>query len=277
MLIPRFWAKTHGSATDPEGKRFQLQLWGWSDVSTADALATAGNRLAKLVERVVRGDPLDGYAYGQQPLREEIIRPVGQPGGRGEAIITRNRYGALVLNTAQVPFIDVDSPPAGGLSKLAGFFKRGPATDPALDRIREACGQTGRHDFRIYRTKAGYRVLATDMFLEPRAATTHQLMATFDADPFFIKLCSIQGSFRARLTPKPWRIGLRPPRTAFPRDDAEQREFGEWLEEYDAVSKGYATCRLVETIGSTRSSSETFAIVDEHDRITKATSDLPLA
>ena len=44
------------------------------------------------------------YLYGsRQPLREEIIRYLGDD-GRGYAIITRNRYGALVLNTAQVPF-----------------------------------------------------------------------------------------------------------------------------------------------------------------------------
>ena len=35
MLIPSHWSKAQGSAEDPEGKRFALQIWGWSQTSVA--------------------------------------------------------------------------------------------------------------------------------------------------------------------------------------------------------------------------------------------------
>jgi hypothetical protein len=113
MLVPRHWEKTTGSAIDPKGKRYELQLWGWSNESAREAMATTRSRLADVAARIGRGEAADSYAYGSQPVREEIIRSVGEAGERAEAVVTRNRYGALILNTAQVPFIDIDDPPVG--------------------------------------------------------------------------------------------------------------------------------------------------------------------
>lgn len=278
MLIPRHWARTDGAATDPKGKQYRFQLWGWSQESVGDALTMAKDRLSDVVSRIAGGEPAGGYLYGKQPLREEIIRSLGDPDSRSEAIVTRNRYGALVLNTAQVPFIDVDAPRVGTVARLMGRFKRGSQPDPTLERIREACQRSVRHVFRIYRTKAGYRVLATDLFLDPRAQTTQEFLAGFAADPFFIKLCGLQGSFRARLTPKPWRCGCSLPPGRYPREDERlQSRFDAWLADYEAASTGFASCRYVESIGSGRPSYRTRAIVEEHDTVTRALSDLPLA
>jgi hypothetical protein len=278
MLVPRHWEKTTGSAMDPKGKRYELQLWGWSNESSPEALASARSRLADVAAGIGRGEPADSYAYGSQPVREEIIRSVGEAGGRAEAVVTRNRYGALVLNTSQVPFIDVDDPPVGIWSRVARRFRRRPSGDPTLERVREACRRNSRHSFRIYRTRAGYRVLASDMFLDPRAASTQDLLSGFAADPFFTKLCRLQGSFRARLTPKPWRCGCPLPPGRHPRDGGgHESGFAAWLAAYEAASDPFASCKYLEPIGPGRTSAETRAILQEHDDVSRALSDLPLA
>jgi len=277
MLIPRFWARTKGEATDPRGRRYALSIWGWSQEGVTDALSVAQRRLREVAGRLARGEPGDEYFYGRQPLREEILRTLGEAGDGTGAVVTRNRYGAEVLNTARLPFVDIDAPPGRAASGLFALFKKD-RTDPVLARIREACARHGRSTFRVYKTGAGYRVLATDLSLDPKSQATQDFLASFGSDPAFMKLCRIQGSFRARLTPKPWRVDLPLPPNQYPRDEPSERaEFDAWLKTYESASRGFATCKLLESIGSTRPSSQTRALVEGHDHVTRAESDLPLA
>jgi hypothetical protein len=90
-------------------------------------------------------------------------------------------------------------------------------------------------------------------------------------------LCKIQESFRARLTPKPWRCGQPNPPVSFPRDPEDEALFANWLEAYDRAASEKATCRFVEAIGWGRTNADTDRIVRLHDERTKAGSDLPLA
>jgi hypothetical protein len=277
VQIPRFWVKAEETASDPRGRPLRLGVWGWSHESTADALTTARRRLADVAARVAAGASLDRYAYGRIPPREEVIRLIGDTGSAGEAVITRNAYGALVMNTAQVPFVDIDAPQSGGPSVLGRLFGRRPG-EPVLDRIREACLRHTGHAFRVYRTGAGYRVLATTRFLDPRSDEAATFLSSFQADEKFKALCRVQGSFRARLTPKPWRSGCRMPPGRHPREDAAVRdEFARWLREYETSCERHATCRFVEAIGQGLPSSAARVIVEEHDRLTRAGADLPLA
>jgi hypothetical protein len=276
MLIPRFWARAEGTATR-DGQRLALRLWGWSQDSVAEAMALATRRVAEMSARFARAAPGDPYLYGsRQPLREEIVRYLGAD-GRGQAAVTRNRYGALVLNTAQVPFIDVDTAAPTGLQGLKSLFGRARAVDPTLVRIREACGRHPRQAFRVYRTAAGYRVLATNTYLDPASEETTAFLNGFGADPAFVTLCRLQVSFRARLTPKPWRIGVPAPPGQHPRDPVAQSAFGAWLLKYETASRACATCAFVEAIGSAPPDADVRAIVDEHDRTTRAMETWPLA
>jgi hypothetical protein len=279
-LVPRHWAKADGSVTGPRGKLYRLAIWGWSNESAADALVAARRRLAEVRTRLAKGEEGGKYAYGSRPLREEIVRSLGAPGESDEAVVTRNAYGALVLNTAQVPFIDVDSPEASGLFRFVRRLAGKPLATPeeTLTRIRAACERRRRHAFRIYRTFAGFRVLVTDLLLDPRSAAAQDLLADFAADEAFKRLCKLQGSFRARLTPKPWRMGLARPPGSYPREEPEMRErYGEWLAKYEAASERYATCRFLEVAGAGRLARESRAIAEEHDRVTRAGVGLPLA
>ena len=69
MLIPRFWASADGAATDREGRRLALRLWGWSQNSAADALELARRRVAEVAARLAGTAGADPYLYGsRQPL-----------------------------------------------------------------------------------------------------------------------------------------------------------------------------------------------------------------
>jgi hypothetical protein len=103
-------------------------------------------------------------------------------------------------------------------------------------------------------------------------------MNAVGADSDFVSLCRIQNSFRARLTPKPWRCGSRRPPNMFPRQAAEARwRFSRWLSQYENACRDRATCRFLEHVGPAAVHDRIAPIVELHDRVTKAHIDLPLA
>lgn len=105
-------------------------------------------------------------------------------------------------------------------------------------------------------------------------------MRAVGADPSFIQLCKVQESFRARLTPKPWRVGHTAPPGNFPREEEWQQEaFEKWLQKYGRAVASRATCQFLETIGGDGDTlhPDVAPILSLHDEQTKATSNLPLA
>jgi hypothetical protein len=187
-------------------------------------------------------------------------------------------------------FVDVDAappPPAAGggggfLKSLfggGGSASTGPILpDPQLERLRGVLRASASGSFRVYKTAGGYRLLATDRVYTPGSSESEAVMRQVGADPAFIQLCRIQDSFRARLTPKPWRIGKIEPPGDYPREEPRlQRQFEKWLQEYDRAAGSKATCQLVETIGDGTIHPDIAHIVQLHDERTRATSSLPLA
>jgi hypothetical protein len=282
MKIPKYWMRRDADVELPDGSPLRLFAWGWSETSTTEADARAGERLQSLQQRASQGLELPhAYAYGSRPLREQILEEIPGPDGTPEVLLTRNSYGSVILNAARAMFVDVDVRWASGFSRLKRVFgfDRGNATakEATLDRLRNALPGTGS-TFRVYRTAAGFRLLATDRLFAPASSESESVMRAAGADPAFIQLCRIQDSFRARLTPKPFRVGQRNPPGRFPREDPdEQAAFAEWLHEYERAAANSATCRFVETIGTGWVHREVSPIIRLHDERTKADSDLPLA
>src|SRR5262249_50664718 len=98
------------------------------------------------------------------------------------------------------------------------------------------------------------------------------------ADPLYVRLTRAQACFRARLTPKPWRIGLPEPRVQWPWAGAEaERAFQSWEARYRAASAGHAVCAFGATVGNSAIGPALAAVVESHDRETGAASGLPLA
>lgn len=329
MLIPRYWSRAESQATTPDGKPVRFHVWRGSRNSPAEAQSLAEEAVGRIADRIRRGEGFpERYSYGDRPLREEVVREIPATGGPDapEAAITRNSYGALVLNAARAFFIDVDvadgngdrsssasssstsstdplAPvrelvdslplPGGVKSILGGLFGPKPsapaappppppaASDPAsaaMDRLRRWVASHPEWRVRVYRTTAGLRYLVTHDLFSPTGPEAQAAMAALGADPQYVKLCQVQKSFRARLTPKPWRIGVENPPARFPYDDpGEEAAMRAWESRYDAASSSRATCRFVEELGGGAEHPEIAPLRALHDEHTQAASGRPLA
>ena len=103
MKVYRYWAR---AAVPFDGS--EVFCYGGSDVSEAAAQRNAEERAAAMVRFLGSGEALT-YDYGTRPLREEIVKEMSPARGR-PFLLTRNHYGALVLNvedvliSAQIPW-----------------------------------------------------------------------------------------------------------------------------------------------------------------------------
>ena len=71
------------------------------------------------------------------------------------------------------------------------------------------------------------------------------------ADPLYRQLCKAQKCYRARLTPKPWRCGVRHKPERWPFLDARaEKHFQKWQAQYESFAAGWATCEFVRKIGN---------------------------
>jgi hypothetical protein len=194
-------------------------------------------------------------------------------------MVTRNRYGSLVLNTANILFLDVDLGREGLLGRvLSVLFRRGRSLeDRTLDGIEKSLATRPGESFRIYRTARGFRVMGMSGSHDPRSEATQSMMRAGGVDRAFMNLCRVQGCFRARLTPKPWRIGVSHPRLIFPLEGEALQRHEEWCREYEAASVNYSVCRLVKEIGPPATDPVIRRVLAAHDEACGVGRDLPLA
>ena len=307
--FPRHWATVRESVTFPSGQEWALTIHGASELSVEDAQRDARERLRRVVEA---GGPQRGTGSGLEyyPLRrlpEELLDEVRSPDGTLIAAITRNRYGAAVLNTDAVLIsdIDLDEPSAqdvvrgsgaGLLSRLFGGGRGEQLTaqerEPDAFGLRSP-GRRGEHhartlalieDFtahhpelgvRTYRTRNGFRLLITGSGAAPASDRARELMSSLRSDELYMTLCRVHDTYRARLTPKPWRIEVDRfeelgTRTA--ADDVHRA----WVKRYREASAEVAVCRLLSSTGPAPDPLEQ-QIIDLHDRAVRPESGQRLA
>lgn len=130
MIIPTYWSsakKTIFYTVEKSGKilrrRKTFFRFGWSSTSQKGADFLAEQRLQKAIadDSPIRRETKVAYNGAEGlPIREEIVA------SRGDAVVTRNSYGALCLNTPDVLILDVDTDNLGKpplwFSLLAGPF-----------------------------------------------------------------------------------------------------------------------------------------------------------
>jgi len=288
VRIPEYWSRATTEELDRDGKTASLSCWRWSDKSPEDAHASALDAAKKILRNFLNGEQNNRYAYSDRVLREEVIQRITNPQGELIAAVTQNACGSLVLSTARVMFIDLDFPsvrPGENLRySLTKWFNKA-AQSP--DSQRESDARTKLDRFlndnplwgaRVYRTCAGLRVLATHSLFEPAADSTQTLFESLGTDPLYVRLCKAQASFRARLTPKPWRCGHTSNTIAWPREtDDQQKRFEAWKSTYVELQSEYATCRFLGAIGDGNIHPEVATIIDVHDRTTRCHEPLELA
>jgi len=275
MRFIKHWARVIEDF-ELHGQKGTVVRYGGSNESIEQATAAARRSAKQFVEQLRRGEFPDRYGYADRPVREEIIDTIGDP-DRPTAIISRNGYGSLVLNTSRVFFADVDAPrkaKAGGLivGLLSALFggPELPETDApypkSIDSVIERDPTLG---IRIYRTAAGFRCLVASRLFEAKSPVTAQLLDALGSDPLYKRLCGAQECFRARLTPKYWRCDATQPPCRFPwTGEAENAAMKKWEADYHRLCGSYAVCELIDSIGSDVLDPEAAAIIRLHDEMT---------
>jgi hypothetical protein len=139
-----------------------------------------------------------------------------------------------------------------------------------VQKIREFLRQHPAWNVRVYRTPGGLRLLATH---QPFDATDPLVQEFFDAvgtDPLYVRMCRNQQCFRARLTAKPWRIGvpghMRPRPGLWPVRPEKMAVRQQWIARYEQAAAGFAACRFVESLGSGAMHPDIGEVVELHDR-----------
>lgn len=243
-----------------DGQPQEVKCYGGSNVSVEDARRVAREKAEK-VQRKIAGEKRLFEEY-EVEIREEVLKVVDD-----RAVITRNRYGAQVLNVEKLMILDIDGPKAaGGLGGLFGKKKDKRSRKAEIfDMVRKlAATKYSQYGFRVYETFRGARVIVLGRDFDPRDDATKKMMVEFNCDPLYALLCGKQDCYRARLTPKPSRVRVRGIKVKFPREGTDN-QLEQWLAEYENASRNFSVCKLVEQISASQSVPD---VVRLHDELT---------
>lgn len=278
MKIPPYWVREKRVVRGRE-----VKLFGASFDSIAAAQASLAER-ARLWEAYLAQPSVSPAVFadftaalralaalpGEDTYSAAVLEPViAAPDEQN--LVTRNRYGALVLNSTSLCFVDVDHFRGGGLLRFLGLGKK--PEQLLLEAAEKLCRQDDSLSARVYRTARGWRVALQGQGLSLGSAREAQLFLALQADPLYVNLCRKQACWRARLSPKPFHMGL--PRFPYLTDSTQApQQMAAWVEQYEARTAPYAVCRLLDAFGPAWRS----PILELHDSHTRAlTPDLPLA
>lgn len=282
----------------------------------------ARDALARLLsgEKLLRSEPRRAYNGADGvPIREERLSV------HGDAVITRNSYGAHCLNTPNALFADVDLADAPGAPLTLLFLVIGVAAAFAVGtwlslgawsgalalvaalvshpiarwvqslvttasggpervarrRIERFARSAPEWAMRLYRTPAGFRVLVTHRPFDPTDPEVTGFFRAIGADPIYARMCANQRCFRARISPKPWRIGIvqhmRPRPGVWPVAPERLAARQAWIDAYEAAARAFASCRYVEALGSGVIHPDLSAVLELHDERSGACTERPIA
>ncbi|HVJ67559.1 MAG TPA: hypothetical protein VM510_06215 [Caulifigura sp.] len=157
----------------------------------------------------------------------------------------------------------------------------GTEEEQALKRIQKFVERRPDWLLRVYRTPSGLRILAMHRTFDPQEADVAECFRELKADEVYVRMCLRQNCFRARLTPKPWRIGInhhiRPRTTVWPVPPELQPFRDAWIREYEARSTDFAACRWIGDYGRGTIDFRVRTVQELHDRLSHANTELPLA
>ena len=259
-----FRAMYTAADTDPRtGKRIFRSGVGVSLRSQDEAEQFAREHAQQAIADATSGREgrLGSYAYANRRL-EPLVETLTVAAGEA-ARVTVNVYGALVMNAASALFADVD---------LVDDERGARDDEPVPDEVGALVARRAELGFRIYRTRAGWRYLCTTRLFDPTSDETRQLLEEVGADPKYVLLCRVQKTFRARLTPKPWRARHGALHVS-PTKGIARAE----LQKYVDRTWAYATARHAGHLGRDDTLADLVPVIEYHDRWTQAGSDKPLA
>ena len=190
------------------------------------------------------------------------------------------RFGSLrtiLFLMAMAPFAAALA--AGPIHRVLTRLHGG-AEAMALRRVRRYAEQNQDWSLRPYRTPAGLRVLATHRTFAPDEQEVGTFFRSLCTDSIYVRMCTRQQCFRARVSPKPWRIGIsshmRPRPGTWPVAPEKLEMRTAWIAEYERQAEGFAACAFLESLGSGVTHREVQSVIDLHDALCHAQSGRPL-
>jgi hypothetical protein len=187
-------------------------------------------------------------------------------------------FGAFIV--AGITEIVIDTL-ASWLFRLVQTIQGG-AQRVALRKVRRFVQANPDWNLRVYRTPLGLRVLATHRPFLPSDPQVAHCFSALGADPMYRKMCLLQQCFRARVSAKPWRIGvktrMKPRPGLWPVRPERLAERAAWIEKYETVAKRFAACHFIEQYGSGQEHADVEPVRVWHDELCRALeARLPLA
>jgi len=163
--------------------------------------------------------------------------------------------------------------------KLSYLFKGAPETQFRL-ALEEFVSTSKDTNLRLYKTPNGFRVLAMHDLFDPQGEDAKRLFSNLMADRLYVQMCLNQNCFRARVSPKPWRINIK---RMGPRPGTwpikEERMFARqlWVNAYENASKDYASCVFDSSHGSDIVHPKAKLVMELHDEYSQSNTELPIA
>ncbi|HNB91089.1 MAG TPA: hypothetical protein PLP91_11975 [Plasticicumulans sp.] len=152
---------------------------------------------------------------------------------------------------------------------------------PGVRRVRRYAHRHPDWGIRVYRTPAGLRLLVTHRPFAPGATEVAAFFAAVGTDPLYARMCRNQRCFRARVSAKPWRIGigahLKPRPGVWPVAAEKQPQRTAWIAAYERAAEAWAACTSLEHLGPAAIHPAVAPVLALHDRLSRAGSKLPIA
>lgn len=168
-----------------------------------------------------------------------------------------------------------------GTARRTYLRAKGGAEKISMTRVSAWLAKHPDWNFRAYRTPAGLRLIATQRKFSPSDPAVSECFEALGSDTTYRRMCLRQNCFRARVSPKPWRIGLekhlRPRPGVWPVKPEHLPAREKWIREYEATSSAFASCSLSGTHGCGSIHAEIQPVVQWHDELCRAESGLPIA
>jgi len=151
----------------------------------------------------------------------------------------------------------------------------------SLERIDRFLQQHPDWNLRLYKTPAGMRILVTHRTFDSDESSVHDCFDSLDADPMYAMMCRNQRCFRARVSPKPWRIGIgqhmRPRPGHWPVAPERLPIRNAWITQYEKKAVAYASCTFIGSKGNGTIHPDVAIVIELHDHLCRSDSSLPIA
>jgi len=288
--------------------------------SNADARVKEALARVLTGEKLPRRDPKIPYNGADGvPIREEIVSRHGETiitrnaygarclntpnvlfadidfPDRASLRFTFAVFGTLILLAVAAVWL-TDSRGTGIALAVLSMFVAGPvsrATHRSLLAVAGGAEQAARKriarflaghpewNLRLYRTPAGMRVGAVHKLFSPGEPSVREFFNALETDPIYVAMCLNQQCFRARVSAKPWRIGirshLRPRPGVWPVAPNRLPVRNSWIADYEKAAGAYAACSFLESLGSGVVHPGAQSVLELHDALSSAGSRLPIA